>query len=716
MTCAERHRGKSKLLGMLLGMATCCLAIRPAEAVMGLAETNGRSIARYTKCRRVSARLTLPVRFLSDTRWEADFGSVVSSGSYVASSKHRRTVVPFTLDDASRAALRTEMQRRISAACGGRAVALQSVTVRAFRGRISKKHGSLSVSLTVGLAGADGRGSFRYRGRGRLGPLPTTTTSTTSTIPTTSSTSVSTSTTTTLPPCGNGTRDGNEGPVDCAVTTEAAHAVSGTIGFDGGSLTTTASDGTVYTLDVPSGSLSAAAKITMTPVTDIEGYPLAAGVAAGVDLEPSGLVFTVPAILTIETAAAGGAGTTPIAILYEGDAASFELSFLGSDAGRFTIPILHFSGGTAGFATAQELAEIIQREGTPCLIAAIAPASATPPDVAALQSTYHACFVSDVLPAIEQASDDVQLSSAIGQFIMWKTTTRLALGVEFFTGFDDVAETAQAHDALVIKLRQAIDRNNARCAQDESLAALANVLFWQSQATRFGLDSVAHLLDRATILRDLCAHPVVDNLVVPDDIQVGFPHSLDIQFGLLFNGHQSSKGVPFHVTLVGDGLDIQHPTGFTDAQGSYTTVITATRDGDLSITATGCLVFPGTQTASDVCVEETGTTSAINLDGQWTGTVDVGSAVPACSIINQNQNAISGTIHQFGGSATLLATLSGSQLLGVSIEGFFGEADCTATGSGTVNGDTITLNVTLEAPCNTDVSLTYTFARGGSCL
>jgi hypothetical protein len=92
-----------------------------------------------------------------------------------------------------------------------------------------------------------------------------------------------------------------------------------------------------------------------------------------------------------------------------------------------------------------------------------------------------------VLPAIEQASDDVQLSSAIGQFIMWKTTTRLALGVEFFTGFDDVAETAQAHDALVIKLRQAIDRNNVRCAQDESLAALANVLFWQSQATRFGL-------------------------------------------------------------------------------------------------------------------------------------------------------------------------------------------------------------------------------------
>ena len=87
------------------------------------------------------------------------------------------------------------------------------------------------------------------------------------------------------------------------------------------------------------------------------------------------------------------------------------------------------------------------------------------------------------------------------------------------------------------------------------------------------------------------------------------------------------------------------------------------------------------------------------LDGPWTGTV-FGGSEPACVIISQNQNAISGTIHQFGGTATLLATLSASQLLGVTIEGFFVEADCTATGSGTVNGNTITINVTPEAACN----------------
>ncbi len=230
MESTENHHGTSKLLAMLLGMATCCLAIRPAEALTGLAVTTGRSLARYTNCRRVSAPLTLPIRFLSDTRWDATLGSVVSSGSYSASSTRRGTVVSFTLDDASREALRTEMQRRISAACGGRAVALPSVTVRMFRGRVSRNQGSLSVSLTVGLAGADGRGAFRYKGRGRLGPLPTTTTSTT--IPT-SSINLNGLWTGTV---DVGSAPGNSSPA-CVTIDQSQNAISGTIHQFGGTAT-----------------------------------------------------------------------------------------------------------------------------------------------------------------------------------------------------------------------------------------------------------------------------------------------------------------------------------------------------------------------------------------------------------------------------------------------------------------------------------------------
>jgi hypothetical protein len=495
------------------------------------------------------------------------------------------------------------------------------------------------------------------------------------------------------------------------LTRQTAHTTSGIIGPAGGSLHTTANDGTVYTLTIPANAIPTGRTITMTPITAIDGYPLAGGVVGGVELKPSGTVFTVPVTLKIETTKTPDAGSVPLAILFSGNGTSFQPSFVGSGAGTFTVPMTHFSGGSVGFATAQELERLATSGAALCLDPGIQMAADN--NLTALFALYRSCFQSDVLPALEGATTDVQLATAIGQFTMWKKDSRDALGPALFATFDDAAETSQYFDALVGKLQAAVDRNNQKCEQDESLAALANVLFWQTQAARFGLDTVANLLARDTVLLGLCAHPVVESLVIPADIQVGFPHSIDITFGLLFDTHQDPQGVPFEVHLVGDGVDIQHPTGFTDTQGKYTTVITATREGEVFIDATACVIYPGTQTASDLCVEGTGTTSAINLNGTWSGTVDVGSS-PVCAIINQNQNAITGTIHQFGGTATLLATLSGSQLLGVTVDGFFVEANCTATGTGSVSGDTFTITVTAEAPCNTNASLTYSFTRG-SC-
>ncbi len=485
------------------------------------------------------------------------------------------------------------------------------------------------------------------------------------------------------------------------------NGTAGTIGPEGGTLQTTDDDGTAYTLTIPADAIPTGLTIAMTPNTAIDGYPLAGGVVAGVELEPSGTVFATPVTLEVETTATPDVGRVPVAILFSGDGPSFERSFVATGAGTFAVPMLHFSGGTVGFATAQELESLAASQTVGgCILATGLP------DVAAIHARYRSCFQSDVLPPLEAATDDVQLATAIGNFVMWKIDSRLALGVDQFTTFDDVAETAQYFDALVGKLQEAIIRDNQRCEEQQSLASLAAVLFWQTQATRCGLDSVANLLDRATILRNLCAHAVVDNLVIPDDIQVGFPHSLDIQLGLLFNGQQDSQGVPFEVTLTADGVNIQRPNGFTDAQGNYTTVITATRDGDLSITARSCLVFPGTKTASDVCVEETATTSAIDLTGNWTG-----AGGSFCAILSQNQNAISGTIHLVAGKTiALLATLSGSQILGLSLDGDFGEAVCTASGSGTATNDTIALTFTFdEPPCNTSISFSLDFTRGGIC-
>lgn len=492
---------------------------------------------------------------------------------------------------------------------------------------------------------------------------------------------------------------------DSPVTVESSNSVSKTIGPEGGMLQTTANDGTVYTLTIPANSIPTGKKITMTPVTAIDGYPIAGGLAGGVELKPSGTIFAAPVTLTIETTKTPDAGEKPVAILFSGSTPAFEPSFAGFSGGTLTIPMTHFSGGTAGFATAQELETLVNGGTATCLEPAI---GQLPDDVNGAIATYRSCFTSDVLPALENATNDTQLATAIGLYSMWKTESRLALSMP---AFDDAAETTQWTNALVGKLQGAIDRNNQGCETNQSLAALANVLFWQTQAARFGVATVPNLLDRDHVLSSLCARPVIDEIVIPPAMQVGFPHSIDIQLGLLFNGQGDSQGVPFKVHLTGDGVNVQHPEGFTDAQGKYTTVITATRDDSLRVTAHACFILPGTQVESDLCIDGAGDSQGINLNGTWTGTV-TNASFPVCFTLTQNQNAISGTIQQFGGTATITATLAGSQLLNVTIDGFFGEANCVTTGTGSLSNGTLTIAVTPQAPCNSNVTIPYTLTKG----
>src|SRR5262245_55541497 len=64
-----------------------------------------------------------------------------------------------------------------------------------------------------------------------------------------------------------------------AIHTEAAKSVTKSIGTGGGSIFTEASNGVEYTLEIPEGALIKSTKITMTPVTSIEGLGLTGGLA-----------------------------------------------------------------------------------------------------------------------------------------------------------------------------------------------------------------------------------------------------------------------------------------------------------------------------------------------------------------------------------------------------------------------------------------------------
>lgn len=482
-------------------------------------------------------------------------------------------------------------------------------------------------------------------------------------------------------------------PEETHVSVETGNAVSQSIGSEGGTLQTTANDGTVYTLEVPEGSIPVNETITMTPIVEIEGYPLADGVAGGVDLKPAGLVFTVPATLTIETTKAPGAGLVPIAITYEGDATSFAPGFASAGVGTFTIPLEHFSGWTVGFATPQELENVISSAGAPlCMWPVLS--MTFPGDQTAGVALFRNCFVSDILPAIVQAATDRDLAKAIGQYNVWKFDARVAMGM---LSFNDAAETQQAMDALVPKLQQAIIANNDQCRQRQSFLFAAKVLFWQRQAAHFGIDTVANLLDRNTVLSSLCLRVVVDSFQLPANMQVGFPHSLDVQFGVIFGGQTSSQGAPFAVQVTGNGISIQNPTGNTNSLGKYTTVVTATQSGNLSIAATGCLVIPGTTTPTDICIQGQGGSNGQDLTGIWCGTETTREGSTSESgffhaTLNQVQNGISGNVTSlWPGNATLAATLSGTQLLNVSLS----NGNQVLAGTGSVSGDTITLHLTL---------------------
>ncbi|MDH7454502.1 hypothetical protein QF205_15680 [Luteimonas composti] len=153
-----------------------------------------------------------------------------------------------------------------------------------------------------------------------------------------------------LPACTPGDGGGASAPVDLGPVDnpirvvpalDPARAVTQTIGFAGGTITATGADGTVFTLAVPADSLRQLTRITMTPVTRLEGLPFGNGSDVTVDLQPSGLVFDVPATLTIAPATAIPPGER-ILYGYSDDQLSFAEPVM--DADGIAIAVSHFSG------------------------------------------------------------------------------------------------------------------------------------------------------------------------------------------------------------------------------------------------------------------------------------------------------------------------------------------------------------------------------------
>jgi hypothetical protein len=95
--------------------------------------------------------------------------------------------------------------------------------------------------------------------------------------------------------------DGPANPLSIAAEIDPAHASSSAISTSGGTVETTAADGTRYTLSIPEGALILEHEITLTPVREVADLPLRS-LGGAVVIEPAGLHFYKLATLTIEPA------------------------------------------------------------------------------------------------------------------------------------------------------------------------------------------------------------------------------------------------------------------------------------------------------------------------------------------------------------------------------------------------------------------------------
>jgi len=139
-----------------------------------------------------------------------------------------------------------------------------------------------------------------------------------------------------------------------AVSPDSGRAVSGEITVaGGGTLSATAANGTVFTLEVPPNALLTDKTITMTPVTAIDRLPFSGGLVAAVDLQPSGLSLMDAARLTIRTPSPlPQAEETPFA--WNGSGEDFFLYPPVAANGDLQMYVFHLGGYGVGRGTDNE--------------------------------------------------------------------------------------------------------------------------------------------------------------------------------------------------------------------------------------------------------------------------------------------------------------------------------------------------------------------------
>lgn len=392
-------------------------------------------------------------------------------------------------------------------------------------------------------------------------------------------------------------------PTPASVTTlDGSKARTATVGAAGGRIETTDAGGTRYRFDVPAGALLSPVAITMTPIRTIAGYPLSGGMIGGVELAPSGLTFASPATLSVESTRQAAAGQRLAGISYV-SSGGIPLPELAARTGStITLPIRHFSQYTVGFGTVADL-ELLLASYPPNLgedasfIAAVLIATPNPVDV---ERELVRTFDTIVLPALQNATTDLQLAAALGEFRTWRDITVLVEAVmntpNALVNLPSlVARRSTWKTAFAPQLRAALDGNNVQCGTPANGATrslfLDNIYWWTHQ----GFQELGQAATPILFVSGLCARVGPPQITLANPVQASVQHSLDAQFGLVFQGDVANTPTHMSVSAAVQGGTLDRLGGLTAGNpvGFYTTILTpASGNGTTQVQLNSCYSSP----------------------------------------------------------------------------------------------------------------------------
>lgn len=270
--------------------------------------------------------------------------------------------------------------------------------------------------------------------------------------------------------------------IAAGIAIDDTRAVSEAIPLQGGTLTTTGADGTVYTLTIPSDALLSATTITMAPIVSIAGEALP---VLGVDLQPSGLRLYEFAELSITPARPAGDVS---GFSYEGDGDDLHAYRAVMDAGRIVLHVIHFSG--AGAKICVELCPppivppppAITESQLEQLIAELDPHH--PFYASRLAELLHAYYDNFIAPDLQLMQQDCEFATGrIPKVLAWSRTNQLLLNEEGFEG-----KNQAVGNALVGSVSNCWSEATGTCLDPRNAHQVQNVLQTARQAQLLGGD------------------------------------------------------------------------------------------------------------------------------------------------------------------------------------------------------------------------------------